>query len=211
MSSNFTRKGNSKQKGFTLLEMIISLGIFTVVALIAVGALVRIMDLNRKSINLKAAINNANFALESMSREMRVGKNYYCTNGTTMPPVTLTTPSGNCPTNAANTATWMIAFNSTKVSGTAPNDCNLIYAYRIRYSGSTGILEKAQQSDCSTAIAEANFQPVVSSDVIITNSRVNVMVTDQPRVFLWFKGYSGTKTDERSTFIVQTTISQRIR
>jgi prepilin-type N-terminal cleavage/methylation domain-containing protein len=51
MNKNISKK--SLQKGFTLIEMIISLAIFTVVALVAVGALVKVMDANRKSINLK--------------------------------------------------------------------------------------------------------------------------------------------------------------
>ena len=76
------KKRISSQKkiagGFTLVEMIVSVAIFTIVAFVAVGALLKVIDANKKSQSLKTSINNLNFALESLSREMRVGSNYTC-------------------------------------------------------------------------------------------------------------------------------------
>jgi prepilin-type N-terminal cleavage/methylation domain-containing protein len=62
----------SFKKGFTLIEMIVSLGIFTIVALISIGALVRITDANKKSITLKTTINNLNFALIDVMAGSRI-------------------------------------------------------------------------------------------------------------------------------------------
>ena len=71
-------KNKNNNKGFTLIEMIVSIAIFMIVALVAVGAFLKIIDLNNKSHTLKDSINNINFALDLMSRELRVGSNYYC-------------------------------------------------------------------------------------------------------------------------------------
>jgi prepilin-type N-terminal cleavage/methylation domain-containing protein len=196
-----------QQEGFTLIEMIISLGIFTVVALVAVGALLKVLDANTKAITFKTTINNMNFALESMSREMRVGKTYHCNDGSTMPPNPLTT-SDNCP--VSYDSDWLIAFNSSKQCAAPNENQNIIYAYR--YISSEQTVQKAQQnSNCSTAITSSSFQDLISRDVLVTDSLVFVVNTGQPRAFFWFKGYNGEKDRERTSFLLQTTVSQRIK
>src|SRR3989344_1570356 len=99
-------------KGFTLLEMIVSITIFTVVALVAVGALLKVVDANKKAQSLKSTINNLNFALDSMSREMRVGSNYFC--------------SETCNGSSGN---WTVSFESSKPSGVP--GCGLPFAYKF--------------------------------------------------------------------------------
>lgn len=207
-------KNISTKKGFTLIEMIVSLGIFTVVAVIAVGGLLKIMDANRKSFTLKTAINNMNFALESMSREMRVGNNYYCTSDYSSIPSRINDPVSNCPSNTSHTVPWVLAFNSTKPCSN-PLLGNIIYAYRFKYriaGSSSGTLQKAQQnSSCSSSFVDDDFQDVVSDDVIITNSIVTTISSGQPRAFFWFKGYTGVKDKEKTSFALQTSVSQRIK
>lgn len=195
----------SRQSGFTLIEMIVSLGIFTVVAVVAIGALLKVMDANRKSINLKNATNNINFALESMSREMRVGRNYSCTNTTS---VTIPLDSSICNVSDSN---WTIAFTSSKknILGT----CNLIYAYRFDKVNTK--LEKAQQdsttSDCTSPVS--NFSDLTSSSIKITDSivRVDNAIKKQPYIFIFLKGYSGVKEKDKVDFSIQTSVSQRIK
>ena len=64
--------------GFTLIEIIVSMAVFIVVAVIAVGAFLKILDANKQSQALETAMNNADFALDSMSRDLRVGYGYTC-------------------------------------------------------------------------------------------------------------------------------------
>jgi type II secretory pathway pseudopilin PulG len=58
--------------------MIVSVGIFTVVAVAAVSALTSVIDANRRTQSLTEANNNLNFVLQSMVREIRNGFNYGC-------------------------------------------------------------------------------------------------------------------------------------
>ncbi len=171
-------------KGFTLIEMVISLAIFTIVALIAVGALLKIMDLNKKSLTMKTSINNLNFVLESMSREMRVGKNY--------------TEVSN------NSSGWEIRFQSPKP---ANEECYISY----KYYSSLSTLRKAQRGDCSDTTG-AFFADIISPDIKITNS-ILIMNTSsgQPYAFFWFKGYTGLTEKEKTEFSMQTRVSQRIK
>ena len=70
-------------RGFTLVEMIVSVALFGIVMLVAVGALLSVVAANRQSQAIKTVINNLNFALESMSRNILTGSNYRCPSGST--------------------------------------------------------------------------------------------------------------------------------
>ena len=188
------------KRGFTLIEIIVSLAIFTIVALVAVGALLRIMDANKKSITLKTTINNMNFALESISREMRVGSSYHCANNTE----TIDEDMDEQSCINGLTTDWTVAFRSSKTAPDGADTCNLIYAYR--YENYT--LKKAQQTDCSSSL---DFTPLISPDISIDSAIIKVDNISQPRVFLLLKGHNGEREREKTTFALQTTISQRIK
>src|SRR3989338_987870 len=66
------------KRGFTLIEMLVSVAIFSVVMLIALGSLLAMSESDRKAQTLKSVINNLNFSLDSMSRTIRTGTMYHC-------------------------------------------------------------------------------------------------------------------------------------
>ncbi|MDQ5927664.1 MAG: hypothetical protein QG633_102 [Patescibacteria group bacterium] len=66
------------QKGFTLVEMIVAIFVFSVVMVISTGALVSIIGANRKAQSVKSVMNNVAFSLDSMTRALRVGNDYDC-------------------------------------------------------------------------------------------------------------------------------------
>lgn len=72
---NFYKKNN---KGFSLIELIVALGIFTSIVTVLLGALIVTMNSAKQSRALRTAMDNVNFAMESMSRSIRMGTNYYC-------------------------------------------------------------------------------------------------------------------------------------
>lgn len=69
---------HTSARGFTLVEMIIAFGIFAAVMAIAVGSLVSLMDANRRAQAQKTVANNLHFALENVSRSLRMGREYHC-------------------------------------------------------------------------------------------------------------------------------------
>ena len=201
---------NSK-KGFTLIEIIVSLAIFSIVALVAVGALIKIVDANKKAQSLKTAINNINYALEAMSRDIRAGTNYYCvaTNFSLANNASLPNKSG-CQALDKN---WIIALYSSKEkSNGAGGFCHLIYVYRF----ANETIEKAEQKNCGDAIDNSSFYPIISSDITFDHAvtTVNVSsVTDQVQSYVFFhlKGYSGSgKQSVQTSFDIQTSISQNL-
>ncbi len=65
-------------RGFTLIEMIVSLGIFSLVMTIAVGALLVLISNNQKLQGEQSVMTNLAFALDGMTREIRTGTSYFC-------------------------------------------------------------------------------------------------------------------------------------
>jgi prepilin-type N-terminal cleavage/methylation domain-containing protein len=218
MQRNLYKKNNSN-KGFTLIEMMISLAIFTVVALVSVGAFLKILDANKKSVNLKTTINNLNFALESISREMRVGKDFYYVYSSSALPGTIAYNYNSKLDDSGLSGEsnyWLIAFRSSKTSRVHGNTigapCNLIYAYR--YDKVNKRIQKAQQDrDCDYSLSDSDFRDLTAKEIKITNSRVRIDTgsSRQPYAFFFIEGESGTKELEKVSFSMQTSVSQRIK
>lgn len=79
----------SSSGAFTLVELLIAIGLFSIVITIAMGGFVRALRSQRQVVALIAANSNVSLVMEQMSREMRTGY-YFCE-------ATLATPcdSGN--------------------------------------------------------------------------------------------------------------------
>ncbi len=73
---NYIKK--KKESAFTLIEMLVSITLFSFVVTIALGALFTILKANEKTKVIKTVVNNLSIALEGMSREIRVGYGYVC-------------------------------------------------------------------------------------------------------------------------------------
>lgn len=71
---------NSEFKnGFTLLEMIVSIGIFSVLVVTAIGITIGISNAQIKAANIQAIQDNMRFSLELITKEMRTGYAYALT------------------------------------------------------------------------------------------------------------------------------------
>ena len=77
-------------KGFTLIELIVAVGLFALVMMLASGAYLIVLCVNRQAQSISTGINNLSFALESMTRTIRTGTGYNC-GGT-----------GDCPNGASS-------------------------------------------------------------------------------------------------------------
>ena len=217
MMKIFSREEN----GFTLIEMIVALAIFSIVATVALGALMKIISANKKAQTLQSAMTNLNFALESMSREMRVGNNYSCKGS-----AEYAFGSGPRPTAetdctngiAQDTNGVSIGFNSTRVDPDGP--CHLITVYSLKSTGSTDLawtLEKAEQTECDVAIepdGQNGFSSIVDPNVVITGYYIKVtkatLIKPYPLALIRLSGYTGARERERTYFDVQTAVSARI-
>ncbi|OHA08411.1 MAG: hypothetical protein A3A44_00205 [Candidatus Sungbacteria bacterium RIFCSPLOWO2_01_FULL_60_25] len=72
--SAFPRRG--ARRGFTLLEMVVALGVFSGVMIIAFGIAISINNAQFKASRIQIVQDDLRFALESMTKEMRTGTNF---------------------------------------------------------------------------------------------------------------------------------------
>ncbi len=61
------------KRGFSLLELIVAIGVFSVVATMATGSLFILFKAQQKAVNVQAVQDNIRFGLETMAREIRTG------------------------------------------------------------------------------------------------------------------------------------------
>lgn len=66
------------KRGFTLIEIMVAVSLFSIVAVIVTGALITTSDVNRKAQAIKLAMDNVAFAMDSMVFNLREGVNYGC-------------------------------------------------------------------------------------------------------------------------------------
>jgi len=67
-----------KNKGFTLVEIIIAVGLFALVMVLVSGAYLTMINSTRHTQGITAGINSLSFALETMARTIRTGTSYGC-------------------------------------------------------------------------------------------------------------------------------------
>ncbi len=64
--------------GFTLVELIVAIGLFSLVMLLASSSYLLMIDINRQAQGITTGINNLSFALSTMTRDIRTGTAYNC-------------------------------------------------------------------------------------------------------------------------------------
>ena len=198
-------------KGFTLIETLVSVAVFSVVMVVTLGALLALSSASRKAQAISAAVNNISFALDSMTRAIRTGTQYHCGTGGT-----LTSPA-DCPTPPGDTYFTFLDTNGNQVAYCVAN------AVLYRYVGSPG----SPPTTCDTT---TGFVPLTSPEISIANFAFYVVGsvatgggdTIQPKVTILLSGYEATKgkaptiascnTGEIvcAIFNLQTSVTQRI-
>ena len=74
-------ENKNKQSGFTLIEMLVSVSIFVVVALIVSIVFVSLAQANRRARNIKLLVDNVNFAMDTMVLDLKSSTSFHCAVG----------------------------------------------------------------------------------------------------------------------------------
>jgi type II secretory pathway pseudopilin PulG len=192
-----------KSKGFTLVEIMVATSVFMVIMLVAMGALISSSDTAKKSQALRSAMDNLNFAMESMTRSLRMGTGYTCvTFGSSVSvPMDPGLPYVDCPLSGAGGGAVVFTPADNPV-GSHPSGSRDT-AYRLISSGGKGVLQR-----CNPACSD-----MMSSDVDVQQLTFYVngsSVTDaiQPSVYILIKGVVNIK-GVPNVFALQTMTSQR--
>lgn len=172
-------------RGFTLLEMIVALGIFAIAATLATGSLLSLTDAQKKAFSLQSTYDNVRFSLETMAKDIRTGDIYYCGSDANDLP-------------AAPTARDCLSGGPALSYKNFPG--NLI-AYRV----SGGRIEKFIDGVLAGAITSKNVT-INSLTFYVLGSLPEDNL--QPRITIVIDGIAGSGRSA-SKFNLQTTVSQR--
>ncbi len=74
-------------RGFTLIEMLVALALFSVIITIVVGSFLSLISFNQATDSDRLVMDNLVFALDGMTRDFRSGTYYYCGTGASSLPV----------------------------------------------------------------------------------------------------------------------------
>lgn len=180
----YTHKNIHKnQKGFTLIEIMVSLSVFIIIMTVSLGSILSILESNDKSHTKKTGMDNINFALESMSRTVRFGTDYRCGSSTTNPPAVLDCPSGG-ETLSLRTAEGALV------------------VYGLSNGRITKTINGATSPVTSSEVTITQFRVYVFNSSPLPD-------VGQPRVIIVVRGTAGNKTSTQSMFSLQTMVSQR--
>lgn len=191
-------KIKTNQKGFTLIELMVSISVFIVIMVISMGSVLSVIDANRKSQSLRSVMDNLNLSLESMTRSIRFGTSYHC--------------DAFADVNVLNTNGFLY-----------PRDCSG-GASSIAFVSQVGtqVIYKLVDGRIIRKVGSGPDYYMTGSDVTITNLTFIVLgsryynngatTEEQPKVIIIIGGYVGNnnKPDSRSAFSIQTTVSQRL-
>lgn len=201
MYFNFTKMNRSIQsqkKGFSLIEVLVSLSIFTIVVTISVGSLLVLIDANARARNMQEVMTNITYTLDSMTRDIRTGSDYYCSTGA-LP--TSGTTRNDCTTGPADGRA--LSFNEGGQSLT-----NVVTGARIAYQLNGGAIERR--------LGSGSWVSITSPNTVITLLRFETRGSTggdavAPSVTIHVSGYA--KDDDNvppASFNIQTTVTQQL-
>jgi prepilin-type N-terminal cleavage/methylation domain-containing protein len=74
----FNKNKKYKNSGFTIIEMMVAIALFLVIIIFGMQALLNANFVHRKSQDMRSVLDSLSFALDDMSKNIRVGNNYFC-------------------------------------------------------------------------------------------------------------------------------------
>ena len=186
-------------RGFTLIEMMVSVAVFTIVMTVALGALLSMSESDRKAQTIKSVINNINFSVDSMSRSIRTGYIYHC--DSSVSPVT-------SPRDCTGTPSTSFAYR--------PADSLNTIVYRLETSNAALCGQPASKVGCIVRSVDGglNYSPITSAEVYIDTLNFYVTGTAsaviQPKVTILISGVVNMNAEQNSVFNLQTSVTQRL-
>lgn len=191
----FMNKKFNHNSGFTLIELMVATSIFMMVILSALGALMITSNAAKESKALRYAMDNVNFAMDTMTRNIRLGSDFHCTDPLPGILVPVNTPL-DCP------------LGKSRIIFTKPDSPmgSFDVSYQIAFGPKGGhVVEKCD--------SKAGCAPITAPEVDITDLKFVVRGSDpvdyiQPSVEILLQG-NVTISGKVTTFSLQSLASQR--
>ena len=106
--SLLTTSPRASRAGFTLIELVVAIGLFSLLISIAIGGFIQALRSERQTVALLSANSNVSLILEQMAREIRTARNFTTTSGSPSSDLSFTNANGEAVTYCLNSATTAI-------------------------------------------------------------------------------------------------------
>ncbi len=197
--------------GFTLVEVMISIGLFTIIMVIGIGAILGVNSTHRKTQSMRSVVDNLSFIMEDMARSMRLGDYFVC-NEATLTSIGLADIANQATQDGENCKS--IAFEP--YWNYDPNDeTNQIVYFIYEPNDSVGtIFKKTEEMD---SYDEGELIAITPAEIDIDTEKSGFWVTGaenesipvQPKITIVLVGTVRMGNAE-TEFNLQTTVSQRL-
>lgn len=189
--------------GFTLIEMLVSLALFTVVAVIALGTLLSLISGNSRVVGEQSVLTTLSFIIDSMSREIRTGSEYYCGSVSQVTAASVT-GSSTVVRNCFDAFYPGISFREAGESITGGTSNN-----RVAYYFQNNMIYRKVGTNTGVPIV-ANDVRVIDAKFMVTGATPLGKGTDkqQPSVTMYITAQASSSDLTRS-FTVESTVVQR--
>lgn len=181
-----------KKRGFTLIELMVAVALFSMVMMVSIGSLLSLANANRKAQALQSVMNNLNVALDGMVRALRMGTKYHCGR------LGNYSSAQNCPSGDN-----FLVFENFYGDPNNPAD-QWIYWYNT----SDQRMYKSENNG-------ATGFPLTAPEVHIQNAKFYVVGagnTDkiQPEVIIVLQGTAGADAKSQTSFSIESAAVQRV-
>jgi prepilin-type N-terminal cleavage/methylation domain-containing protein len=213
------KKINSKTKGFTLIEALVSLGLFSIVIVTASGVILSILNSNRKNQAISSVVNNLNYSVESMVRDIKTGYGYQCG---------LTYDGPNDPDFILDayklldeSCDGVTSITDITLVSTITGEEQIV-RYELSGTGVDAYIKKTLYTETGGSVAAVSYPLTDTKNIEVDLLGFTVRTpppiipapdgetTGQPSVFLVMKGKAKVNNINVSDFFIQTFISQRL-
>ena len=186
----------NSERGFTLVELMVSLMIFIVVVLAAVGSLYTVNSASKKVQAMRSVLDNLTFAIEAMSRTVRTSASVVCGGSLNV------SGDPNCPFSSQRDNPMLL------VASTLGTEQLVEYRLGANTNGNGAIQKRYQESGIWT-----NWISLTAPEINIQKLQFYVDGADptdgkQTAVQLFVEGQA-ISNGETSPFAIQTYISER--
>jgi len=194
----YTEISPAKRGGYTIIETMIAISLFLVVAVSGMGAVLNANLLHLKSQDIRSIMDNFSFIMEDISRTLRNGYDYQCfAAGQSLAPGTLGAPR-SCASG------WALALETGEGN---PNTFTDQWVYYISTEGKI-----MRSTDGASSFIQLSPNEVVVASVSgfsVLGAESPSLNTQQPFVTIRLSGTITTR-GVITPFTLQTSVSQRM-
>ncbi len=190
------KKGSLRTRGFSLVELMVSLTIFSVVMTVSIGTLLVLIDANAKAQALYSSMTNMSYVMDSITRNIRTGYDHHCG----------LSSGGEDDRDLPNNTKDCEGGGVTSIAFTREAD-----DVRVGYRLNGNAIEQNEGGNSWVAVT-ADDVDVDSFEftVVGTDDAVNDGDSVQPRISLFVDGKVNNGLETDTDFSLQTTVTGRI-